>query len=141
MNEVLVYMEIMVAFTVLVSFVCGVFSYVVIKPLNTAITQLNSAVGELDKVVKSIDAREHEFDKRLTLVENSVKAFHRRLDALVDFCRDTHRSDVPDDVYRMMAGVARTSQHVPSRGAAAIRHNDPQPFPHPVLDGDEFNED
>lgn len=121
------YMEVMVAFTVLVSFVCGVFSYVVIKPLNTAITQLNNAVDELDQLVKNIDLREHEFDKRLTLAETSIKAFHRRLDALVDFCKDTHRNDASDGGYRVIrSGVPR--------------HHDPQSFINSTV-GDGIDDD
>jgi len=104
-NEVLVYMEIMVAITVLISFICGVFSYVVIKPLNVAIDHLNTTVHDLEKVITNIDEREHEFDKRLALVEKSLDAANRRIEALVDFYKGgSMKDEMPDNVYRMMKG-------------------------------------
>lgn len=52
----------------------------VTQPLNTAITQLNNVIIRLDETIKSIDARQHEIEKRLAIVENVVQTLHRRLD-------------------------------------------------------------
>lgn len=84
-NEVLIYMEILVAVTVLVSFICGVFSYVVIRPLNTSINQLSNAIQDIERLITAIDTREHEFDKRLVVVESDLAIINQRVEALVKY--------------------------------------------------------
>lgn len=73
-------LSIIVQSTVIISFVCGVFSYVILKPLQNAISDLRSVVNDMRREIKNADAERHKIELRLTAVEQSVKSAHHRLD-------------------------------------------------------------
>jgi hypothetical protein len=69
----------------------GVLQYAVdniVTPLSTNITQLQETTKELKTLVNFLKDNQQELDKRLMIVEQAVKAEHKRLDELVQFCRD-----------------------------------------------------
>jgi hypothetical protein len=72
----------LVAGTVVLSFMGGIFSYVVLKPLNAAIAELKTAIYDLRSSVKANEARWHSLEIKLTQVEQSTKSAHHRLDTL-----------------------------------------------------------
>lgn len=61
--------------TIVITFVGGVFSYVVLKPLNKSINKLDSSIDGLDVKYQKIDVR-------LVKVEESAKSAHHRIDGI-----------------------------------------------------------
>ena len=70
----------------------------IVKPLSSNIMQLQETIKELKTLIDFLRERQQEFDRRLTIVEQSTKAAHKRLDELVKFCKCTHGTSVPPDV-------------------------------------------
>ena len=65
-----------------------VFNYSVIRPLNTAINNLNIAIGQMQKQLHEVDEKRQDMDKRLVNVESSVKYAHHRLDEIAQRLND-----------------------------------------------------
>lgn len=68
--------------SVVILFLAGIFNYVVLKPLNASITSLRTEVCRLGSVLTSMQKQQHAMDKTLIQLDDSLKAEHRRLDAL-----------------------------------------------------------
>ena len=68
--------------TVILGFIGAVFSYIVLKPLNNAIANLNNAVVELRREIMTAEARWHNLDLKIARIEQAVKALHERVDRM-----------------------------------------------------------
>lgn len=63
-----------------ITFTAGLVKYLIVNPLQTAITGLKEAVNEMKNIISRIDQEQKCIDKRLVAVEESAKSFHKRLD-------------------------------------------------------------
>ena len=70
------------AATVVLSFVCGVFSFVILRPLNTAISELRDTIKELRKDVYTNEERRHDLEIKVAEVDQSARSAHHRIDTL-----------------------------------------------------------
>lgn len=66
----------------LITFVCGVFNYVVLQPLKTAILELKLAVTDLREDIRRAERDRHKMEERIAIAEQSMKAMHHRLDRI-----------------------------------------------------------
>lgn len=66
----------------IISFTAGLVKYLIVQPLQVAITSLKEAVTEMKNMVFRIDQEQKCIDKRLVTVEESAKSAHKRLDGL-----------------------------------------------------------
>lgn len=66
--------------TVILLFLAGVFSYVVLKPLNQAIGSLQEAIKELRDEMRAGEERRHRMEIRLAEIDQSTRSAHHRLD-------------------------------------------------------------
>jgi hypothetical protein len=73
--------------TVVLTFMGGIFTYVVLNPLNAAILTLQATVDKLTESVKANEARWHSSEVKLTEVDQRSKSAHRRLDHLEEVLR------------------------------------------------------
>ena len=62
--------------------VMGILHYVVMAPLRSAIDRLSETISRLEKSVTDMEITQRELDHRVTIVEQSAKAAHRRIDAI-----------------------------------------------------------
>jgi prefoldin subunit 5 len=60
----------------------GVFRYVILNPLNSAIESLSEAIKELRQEIKNGEERRHEMELRITEIDARAKSAHHRLDSL-----------------------------------------------------------
>lgn len=72
----------MEAATVVLGFVCAVFSYVVLQPLNTTILELRAAVKELRSDLRTAEDRRHDLEIKIAEIDQRAKSLHHRLDEL-----------------------------------------------------------
>ena len=70
--------------TVILGFVAGVFSYVILKPLNKAIGDLNRAIGELRMDLLTAEDRRHELEVKVAEIDQRARSAHHRIDRLED---------------------------------------------------------
>jgi predicted nucleic acid-binding Zn-ribbon protein len=63
-------------------FVGGVFSWVILRPLNSAIENLNKAVKELRMELLTAENRRHELELKVAEVEQRSKSNTHRLNRL-----------------------------------------------------------
>jgi hypothetical protein len=80
--------------TLIFGFAAGVFSYVVLKPLNKAIGALEKAVWEFRKELRSSEIRRNEMEKQLITIDNKANRAHERIDDLTRFCEMQHNKKV-----------------------------------------------
>lgn len=66
----------------ILTFICGGFNYIVIKPLKKAIDDLSIVINELKKESKERTNTIHQVNTRLTLVEDIVDRLERKIDKL-----------------------------------------------------------
>lgn len=76
------WMQVAAQTTVVIAFAGGVFSYIVLKPLNAAIEDLRNMIKEVRDDSKEHDKHERETDCRLIAVEESTKSAHHRIDGI-----------------------------------------------------------
>ena len=62
--------------------VWGVFQYVILRPLNSAIESLREAIKELRSEIKEAEERRHEMEVKLTEIDARAKSAQHRLDNL-----------------------------------------------------------
>ncbi|MBP2635065.1 MAG: hypothetical protein H6Q72_972 [Firmicutes bacterium] len=62
--------------------IAGITKYVVVNPLQTAISTLNKTVEELKNMLDRMEQDQRDIDKRLVAVEESSKSAHKRIDGL-----------------------------------------------------------
>jgi hypothetical protein len=68
--------------TVVLGFVAGVFSYVILRPLNKAIGNLDTAIHELRMDLLTAEDRRHELEIKVAEVDQRARAAHHRIDRL-----------------------------------------------------------
>lgn len=68
--------------TVVLGFAGGVFAYVVLKPLNLAIANLNKAVGELRMELLTAENRRHDLEIKVAEIDQRARSAHHRIDRL-----------------------------------------------------------
>lgn len=68
--------------TVVLGFAGGVFSYVVLKPLNLAIDNLNKAVRELRTELLTAERRRHDLELKVAEIDQRAQSAHHRIDKL-----------------------------------------------------------
>lgn len=74
--------NVMAESTVVLTFVWCIFSFVILKPLNTSITELREAIKELRKDVYDNESRRHDLEIKVAEVDQSAKSAHHRIDTL-----------------------------------------------------------
>ena len=80
--------NILASWTVVLGFVGGVFSWIILRPLNSAIENLNKAVKELRMELLTAEGRRHELELKVAEVEQRAKSnTHRinRLEGVTDY--------------------------------------------------------
>ena len=68
--------------TVVLGFMAGVFSYVILKPLNKAIANLDKAIGELRMDLLTAEDRRHELEVKVAEIDQRARSAHHRIDRL-----------------------------------------------------------
>lgn len=68
--------------TVVLGFMAGVFSYVILKPLNKAIGNLDKAIGELRMDLLTAEDRRHELEVKVAEIDQRARSAHHRIDRL-----------------------------------------------------------
>ena len=68
--------------TVILGFIGVVFSYVVLRPLNTAISNLNEAVLDLRKEISAAENRWHDLEIKVAEIDQRARSAHHRIDGL-----------------------------------------------------------
>lgn len=66
----------------IISFTAGLIKFLIVKPLQTAITALKEAITEMKDMLFRLDQDQKGMDKRLVAVEESAKSAHKRLDGM-----------------------------------------------------------
>lgn len=66
----------------IISFFCGAFNYIVIRPLNKSIKDLKDSVTTLSDTVKAFEHEKDELDKRVVRVEEKADQHEHRIDIL-----------------------------------------------------------
>lgn len=69
------WLSVMAQSTIVITFIGGVFSYVVLKPLNKSIQKLDGSIDGLDDKYRELNVR-------LVKNEESTKSAHHRIDHL-----------------------------------------------------------
>lgn len=68
--------------TVILSFCGMVFSYFVLRPLNDAIHELQTAIKEIRQEIKSASDKRHALEIKVAEVDQSARSAHHRIDTL-----------------------------------------------------------
>lgn len=68
--------------TVVLTFLGAVFSYFILRPLYTAISELRLTIRELREEVRQNEERRHTLEIKLAEVDQSSKSAHHRIDTL-----------------------------------------------------------
>lgn len=66
----------------IISFTAGLVKYLIVQPLQVAITSLKEAVTDMKNMIFQMEKDQKGIDKRLVAVEESAKSAHKRLDGL-----------------------------------------------------------
>jgi hypothetical protein len=74
--------NILASWTVVLGFVGGVFSWIILRPLNAAIENLNKAVGELRMELLTAEGRRHDLEVRVAEIDQRARSAHHRIDRL-----------------------------------------------------------
>ena len=83
MNELLVDLEVLVSISVILTFVCSIIRYVLIKPIDENLNRLADITMDLRNLMNAISAREQELEIRIVKLEQSLDATNNRIDDLV----------------------------------------------------------
>ena len=78
-------MEIMqyaASLSVVLGFIGAVFSYVVLRPLNVSISNLNEAVVKLREQVMTAEYRWHDLEVKVAEIDQRARSAHHRIDGL-----------------------------------------------------------
>ena len=78
------WIHIAASMTVILGFVAGVFSYVILKPLNKAIGDLNKAINDLRMDLLTAEDRRHELEIKVAEIDQRARSAHHRIDRLED---------------------------------------------------------
>lgn len=70
----------LVAYTIVATFFAGAFSYVVLKPLNKSIEDLQLIMKGLREELKKSEERRHALEVKVAEIDQSTRSAHHRLD-------------------------------------------------------------
>ena len=87
--------------------VATAFSFAVLRPLNTAIARLEKTIEQFGAQLSQADERRHKLELKVAEIDQRAKSAHRRLDTFADFCHQTHKGEMPADVYSKIARSPR----------------------------------
>jgi hypothetical protein len=76
------WIHIAASMTVILGFVAGVFSYVILRPLNKAISKLDTAINELRMDLLTAEDRRHELEVKVAEIDQRARSNTHRLDRL-----------------------------------------------------------
>jgi hypothetical protein len=76
-----------VQISIVAGFIGGVFTYVVLRPLNATITDLHYAIQDLRKDLKDCEERRHIMEIKLAEVDQRARVAHSRIDEIVKYCQ------------------------------------------------------
>lgn len=76
--------------SIVAGFVGGVFTYVVLRPLNFTIKDLRLAIQDLRKDLKDCEERRHMMEIKLAEIDQRARVAHSRIDELMKFCPYKH---------------------------------------------------
>ena len=68
--------------TVVLTFLGAVFSYFILRPLYSAISELRTTIRELREEVRKNEERRHELAIKVAEIDQSSKSAHHRIDTL-----------------------------------------------------------
>lgn len=68
--------------TVVLTFLGAVFSYFILRPLYSAISELRITIRELREEVRKNEERRHELAIKVAEIDQSSKSAHHRIDTL-----------------------------------------------------------
>ena len=66
----------------IVTFIATVLNYTIIKPLKDSISALGVTIAKMDSTVERLVDNDVSLDRRLTIVEQSAKSAHHRIDEI-----------------------------------------------------------
>ena len=66
----------------IVTFIATVLNYTIIKPLKDSISALERTIAKMDSTVERLVDNDVSLDRRLTIVEQSAKSAHHRIDEI-----------------------------------------------------------
>lgn len=66
----------------IVTFIATVLNYTIIKPLKDSISALERTIAKMDGTVERLVDNDVSLDRRLTIVEQSAKSAHHRIDEI-----------------------------------------------------------
>lgn len=69
----------------IISFFAGTIKFIIVDPIQSALKAMNEALKKLEDLIGGIDKEQKILDRRLLLAEESLKALHKRLDAVYTF--------------------------------------------------------
>lgn len=72
----------MVQLIAVVTFIATVLNYTIIKPLKDSISALGQTIAKMDGTIERVVNNQAEYDRRLTITEQSVKSAHHRIDEI-----------------------------------------------------------
>ena len=67
---------------VVISFAAGTIKYLIVNPLQAALMTLKESIDKLEMMLERLEADHKNLDRRVTVVEESAKAAHKRIDCL-----------------------------------------------------------
>ena len=70
------------AFVALMSLICSIFYILIIKPLQSAIIDLQKVLEELRNDLKQEREKRSSLETRIAVSEDSLKSLHKRVDTL-----------------------------------------------------------
>jgi hypothetical protein len=76
--------------SIVAGFVGGVFTYVVLRPLNFTMKDLRLAIQDLRKDLRDCEERRHMMEIKLAEVDQRARVAHSRIDELMKFCPYKH---------------------------------------------------
>lgn len=79
-----------VRLSIIFGFVGSVFTFVILRPLNSTITDLHKAVKELRDDLKACEERRHMMEIKLAEIDQRARSAHHRLDELIEHCHIKH---------------------------------------------------
>lgn len=74
--------NVLASWTVVLGFVGGVFSWIILRPLNAAIENLNKAVRELRMELLTAEGRRHDLELKVAEIDQRARSAHHRIDRL-----------------------------------------------------------
>ena len=82
-----------VKLSIVLGFIGGVFSFFILRPLNSTITDLHKAVNELRNDLRACEERRHMMEIKLTEIDQRARSAHHRIDEITHVLRYGGGSD------------------------------------------------